>query len=271
MGIRSESRNSRPAVAESLSWIRWLHQRRRMEVEGAMQHVPLGKDSTVLDLGCGDGFATGVLRERFARVFSVDPEHAPDNEENRFAYAAAEALPFPDRTFDLIFSSSVIEHLQDRTRAMDELARALRPGGYMVHIVPTRFWKLQSLLLNPVGYPIRVAEKWGATRRLARERRQPGKFRSGGTPQPGALRVLGRCVRPPIHGTFASHFSEFRSYGHRVWAKLFHHPGLVPVAEAPSPCWTMFGFLRFRLIPLRKRLGMIGLNPTQAFIMRKAK
>jgi SAM-dependent methyltransferase len=242
---------------------------RTVEVKGALEHVPLGKDSIALDLGCGDGFATKLLRERFACVFSVDPDHAPDDGRSCFAFAVAEALPFRDCTFDLIFSSSVIEHLEDRPRGLDEAARVLQPGGYMVHIVPTRFWKAASLLLNPIGYPLRVAEKWRSTRKLAREGGLPGKYRSGGRLQPGIAAVLGRWFRPPIHGSYSSHSSEFRSYGRRHWSRLFNRPDLIRVAEVRSPCWTTFGFFRFRLIALRARLGSVGLNATLAFIMRK--
>lgn len=258
-------------ISEGESWTRWTHEIRKMEVESAIQHIPLDRDSTVLELGSGDGFQLGLLRERFARVFSVDPEHAPAGCVNCFAYAVAEALPFDDCAFDLIFSSSVLEHLQDRPRGLQEALRVLRPGGYMAHLVPTRFWKTASLCLNPIGYPLRLVEKWHATRRLARENRTPGTFRSGGKPQPGMLQVLGRWMRPPIHGTYPSHLSEYWSYGRRQWAELFNHPDLVQVTEVPLPCATQFGLLRFRLVNLRKRLGELGLNATRAFIMRRAR
>jgi SAM-dependent methyltransferase len=177
--MRSENDRLHEFSHEGESWKRWVHDLRRAEVDRAMQHVPLGSDSTVLDLGCGDGFATALLCERFARVFSVDPEEAPRGASaSRFSYAMAEALPFSDSTFDLVFSSSVLEHLKDRSCGVNEAARVLRPGGYMVHIVPGRFWKLASLALNPVGYPLRVAEKWRAARRLAGH--APADFRSGG-------------------------------------------------------------------------------------------
>lgn len=40
-----------------------------------------------------------------------------------------EKLPFPDQTFDLVTSFSVIEHMPDKRRAVDEAVRILRPGG----------------------------------------------------------------------------------------------------------------------------------------------
>ncbi|MGH9772810.1 MAG: class I SAM-dependent methyltransferase [Candidatus Acidiferrales bacterium] len=267
--IRGEDEECRVRSADGESWTRWTHEVRKMEFERTLEHVHLGRGSTVLELGSGDGFQLALLRERFGGVFSVDPKHAPADDAQRFTYAAAEALPFGDCTFDLIFSNCVLEHLNDRRRGMQEAVRVLKPGGYMAHVVPARFWKVASLCLNPIGYPLRVAEKWHATRKLARENGVPEAFRSGAGPQPGILTVLGRWLRPPIHGTYPSHLSECRSYGRHQWAGLFDHPDLVPVAEVRLPCVTQFGFLRFRLVPLRKRLGELGLNSSWAFIMRR--
>ncbi len=132
-----------------------------------LKNVSLGRDSTVLELGCGDGFQLGLLRQRFARVFAIDPANMPD-QAGGCVYAVAEALPFEDETFDLIVSNCVLEHLNDRRRALDESVRVLKPGGFMTHVVPSRFWKVASLLLNPIGYPLRVAEKWRAMRAATR-------------------------------------------------------------------------------------------------------
>ena len=89
------------------------------------------------------------------------------------------------------------------------------------------------------------------------------------TVQPGILQVLSRVVYPPIHGTHTSHLSEFRWYGRECWIELFTHPKLAQVAEAPLICATQFGFLRFRLIDLRKWLAARGLESSRLFVMRK--
>ncbi len=134
-----------------------------------MEHVPLKRKATVLELGCGEGFQLDLLRQRFERVFAIDPKHRPARASG-FSFSVAEALPFRDSVFDLVVSNCVVEHLEDRRRAIEEALRVLRSGGYMAHVVPSRFWKAASLLLNPVGYPLRVAEKWWALRQAGRNR-----------------------------------------------------------------------------------------------------
>ncbi len=249
------------------SWTRWLHAVREMEFARAMQHVPLGRESTVLEIGCGVGLQLNLLRRRFERVFAIDPATVPDSRQG-FALSVAEELPFRDQSFDLVISSSVIEHLTNRPRAMAEVRRVLRPGGFAVHIVPCRVWKFTSLVLNPVGYPMRVAEKWLA-RRKARKA-GPAAGLPSTDPPPGFLRVLWRWFRPPIHGTFPSHLAECRSFGRKQWRQTFALPGLQPVAEVPLLFFTQFGFLRFHFTSARIWAAKHGFASTLAYIFQMA-
>jgi len=241
---------------------------RQIELDRGLERVPLGRAARVLELGSGDGFQLRLLRERFDRVFAIDPAERPDRPEG-FSFCVAEQLPFSDNQFDLVFSCCVVEHLADRRRAIEEAIRVLRPGGYMAHVVPGCFWKAASLLLNPVGYPLRVVEKWWGLRQA---QTVEGGMQPTGldlTARTGILQVLGRWVRPPIHGTYASHLAEYRGYARKRWRELFTHPRLEPVAEAPLLCWTQFGFLRFRLLGLREWVGRHGFASCWAFILRK--
>lgn len=46
------------------------------------------------------------------------------------------ALPYADRAFDLLCAFDIVEHVADDARALDEIARVLRPGGTFVLSVP---------------------------------------------------------------------------------------------------------------------------------------
>ena len=47
-----------------------------------------------------------------------------------------EALPYPDRSFDAVVCSHVLEHVADDRRAMGELCRVLKPGGWALLQAP---------------------------------------------------------------------------------------------------------------------------------------
>ena len=260
-------RSIRMHSTEGCSWTRWAHDIRRVEFEGMLKDVPLGRDSTVLELGCGDGYQLSLLRQRFARVYAIDPVHLPDAASS-CAVAFAEALPFEGGIFDLIVSNCVLEHLNDRRAALDECVRVLKPGGFMAHVVPSRFWKMASLLLNPVGYPLRVAEKWQSMRAGAggQTSRPAIRWRN---PQPTLRQVLSRWACPPVHGTYPGHFAELASYGHQRWAEYFVHPQLVQLSNEPLICATQFGFLRFRFLGMRRWLARRGMDSSRVFVTQK--
>ncbi len=92
----------------------------------------------VLDVAGGDGYWAGQARRRGARAVSIDLSRTKMEYGRTLASppALAEAdalrLPFADGAFDRVMSICAIEHFDDGERALDEMARVLRPGGELV-------------------------------------------------------------------------------------------------------------------------------------------
>jgi phosphoethanolamine N-methyltransferase len=95
----------------------------------------------VLDVGCGVGGADLVLSSRFgARVTGLDVE--PDLIERARRNAAGEdihyvcappgPLPFPNGSFDHVFTHAAIIHVPDKRAMFSEIMRVLRPGGWLL-------------------------------------------------------------------------------------------------------------------------------------------
>lgn len=96
-----------------------------------------------LDLGCGPGALTGVLRDRLgaASVSACDPS-APFVRECAARYPGvevrqgrAEAIPFGDDAFDAVLSELVLHFVSDPAQAASECRRVLRPGGMVAGCV----------------------------------------------------------------------------------------------------------------------------------------
>ena len=101
----------------------------------AVEHLPRGK---VLDLGSGTGAAKEVLGHR--RVVALDPVVGMlrlSHLEGRVA-AVGEALPFPDDTFEGVFSAFVFRNLTSIPDTLAEIERVLVPGGRAVIVDLTR-------------------------------------------------------------------------------------------------------------------------------------
>lgn len=108
--------------------------------------------SVVLDLGAGRG-ALGLtnrssfkrslvnFKGRVAKVVGVDIDEAVrDNPFLDEAFVThSRDLPFPDNTFDVIYSDWVLEHVDDPSSFVSEIERVLKPGGWFCARTPNRF------------------------------------------------------------------------------------------------------------------------------------
>ena len=93
----------------------------------------------VIDIAAGNGNATLAAARRFARVTSTDyvpalldkgrARAAAEGLAIDFREADAEALPFPDGSFDLALSTFGVMFAPDQARAAAEMRRVVRPGG----------------------------------------------------------------------------------------------------------------------------------------------
>ena len=99
--------------------------------------------TTILDLGCGTGHASRALKRAHPRAIVVAADIAPgmlvrakaqSRWLRRFERVRADAysLPFRDASFDLIYSSLMLQWCDDLDAAFGELARVLKPGGLLL-------------------------------------------------------------------------------------------------------------------------------------------
>lgn len=95
---------------------------------------------TLLETGCGRGeflrnFSGLGLKVSGADISPEAPRHSPGLE---IAVCDVEKgqLPYPDASFDIVYSKSFIEHLREPGKYFAEALRVLRPGGKMLTLVP---------------------------------------------------------------------------------------------------------------------------------------
>lgn len=110
-----------------------------------------GRNKKVLEVGVGAGtdFINWVRRGAIATGIDLTEEGARLTRERleleglsaEVKVADAENLPFPDNTFDIVYSYGVLHHSPDTQRAIEEVHRALKPGGQArVMVYHLRSW-----------------------------------------------------------------------------------------------------------------------------------
>jgi ubiquinone/menaquinone biosynthesis C-methylase UbiE len=96
----------------------------------------------VLDAGCGRYLKFSKELSGIANVVGIDLESTLDTANRSFPFGIRgdlSALPFPDHSFDMVISRSVVEHLSDPPRVFGEFCRVLRRGGKVVIITPNKY------------------------------------------------------------------------------------------------------------------------------------
>ena len=107
-------------------------------------------DARVLDLGCGRGGIMERLHAQASFATGLDPDLRSLREHRAPALpltcGLAEALPYADRSFDLVCCSWVLEHVRRPAHAFAEAARVLGDSGRFVFLTPNARHPL--LILN---------------------------------------------------------------------------------------------------------------------------
>jgi SAM-dependent methyltransferase len=134
--------------------------------------LPEGSDARLLDVGCNWGRWSMAASRRGYRAIGIDPSLAAVEAAYRvsrqinapadFLVGDGRHLPFPDHSFDVVFSYSVLQHFSkdDARDSIREAARVTRPGGTVL-----------IQLANLLG----VRQLYNQARDLAR--REQGQFR----------------------------------------------------------------------------------------------
>jgi SAM-dependent methyltransferase len=102
----------------------------------------MGEGRAILEIGCGSGMGLAYLRQRAARVVGGDYTQALLDEARAHLERApvarfdAQALPFPDASFDVVLMLEMVYYIPDLDRALAEARRVLKPGGSLLVTVP---------------------------------------------------------------------------------------------------------------------------------------
>ncbi len=127
----------------------------------AIELLDIDSEDSVLDVGCGTGFATEGLFEHTERIHGLDQStHQLEQAKQKFGAQGsvrfyrgdAERLPFADSTFDIVWSSGSIEYWPKPVEALKECRRVVKPDGRVLIVGPnypsrTLFQKLADAIM----------------------------------------------------------------------------------------------------------------------------
>jgi SAM-dependent methyltransferase len=217
----------------------------------------------VLEIGAGTGHQALDLFGRGIDVTAIDMPSSNYAQARVFSIIEYDGrhIPFDDASFDIIFSSNVMEHVPDLHQINREIRRVLRPNGYCVHVMPTHTWRLWTTLSAfPTAFQNAGTLKYqllplrslaGACYRFARHLAAPFFQPRHGAREAGTLKsqllpfrsLAGAWLRlarhlaapffQPRHGARGNIISELWLFHPNWWRRAFREDGFEIIRDEP--------------------------------------
>lgn len=231
----------------------YLENLRAYELEQALAEMPSGK--RVLEIGAGSGTQARLLSERGYQVQAIDVRASRHSQSRVWPVIEYDGnrIPFADASFDIVFSSNVLEHIPHLERFQAEIQRVLRLDGRAVHVVPSAGWRWWTNLLHychVVRYALGMFS--GRSTKSVTTPYAGADIRSVVSTR-GRWRLIREAILPVRHGERGNPVSELYYFSRMYWNRLFKSTGwVVRKRYSIRLMYSGYGCLGDRL-PLRVR------------------
>jgi 2-polyprenyl-3-methyl-5-hydroxy-6-metoxy-1,4-benzoquinol methylase len=144
----------------------WVHNRLKNMVISYSKQL-CRQPHTMLDAGCAEGLYLREMSSSGAQAFGIDIsipkikrglKYAQGFHDVNLLVAMLGAMPFQSESFDLVLSIETLEHVPDLDKALWEIHRVIRSGGWLICSVPTEqdeylgSWKQQRTWREKSGH-----------------------------------------------------------------------------------------------------------------------
>lgn len=219
----------------------------------------------ILEIGGGNGYQAKLIASWGCEVQSIDLPRARAGKQYHFPVQDYDGqhVPFSDESFDLVFSSNVLEHVNDVESLLTESRRVLCRDGMAIHILPSPYWRVWTSLAHYVYVALRVIG-----------RSQPV---SGGVvpsvaekiEHRGIWYVITRGLVAGPHGEYPSALSEMYYFSQHRWTKVFHDAGFEVVRTFKSGLfYTGYALLPRLSLGSRRKIAKVLGSATSIYILR---
>ncbi len=212
--------------------LQFLNDLRAREIERVLSFLP--RSGRLLEIGAGTGKQAMLLSGRGFQVSAIElaaSNYAGDRVFPVLDYDGR-TLPFENATFDIVFSSNVLEHVGELGQIHREIRRVLKPGGQVVHVLPTHAWRFWT---TTSAFPAAVQYIYATFRSRPNLR---GRY---GLPSPRAVFRFGLQLGRPLagamlqrrHGERGNVITETWYFRPIWWRRNFRRHGFRILREEP--------------------------------------
>lgn len=130
--------------------------RRRFNKMMSLVDLPKDRPVKVLEVGCANGkdFVQFAAEGNY-EIWGVDIKEYDIEENINFSVADAAKLPFEDKSFDIVVSVGLLEHIEPMEKLCEAIKEFDRVGKHLIHVVPS-----VSTFIEPhcakIRFPLRL-------------------------------------------------------------------------------------------------------------------
>ena len=262
-------------------WLRNLNEFKRKETDIVRRSCNFREFRNCLELGAGSGVQTKMLKAFCDKVVATDlneqrlmKSSQVDGIERRVLDAELLSEQLVEESFDLIFSSNLLEHLVRPDDCLKGCLAALDDQGLIVHVVPNPTWRSLCTLVHPVAkirnllsrlFVSSKAGVWVQPRDKFPHSGQGNNLKLNRATPHGSLAKFKRYL-PAVHGVSDGLIEETLRFRLAAWRNLFEKNGLEIITIAKGPVATGHGL---GFASLKGFLESVGVSSEYVFVMRK--
>lgn len=232
-------------IKQMLAWKLGSILLRRIQASIMLSMLVPGKGELILDGGCGRGNLSYEMKKRGARVIGIDISRNLLRKaksvsrfaegESTFIVGSLTCLPIRSDSFDKVLLSSVLQHILDYKKALQEIQRVLKTGGILViNVLSDRLFLYLPCMFGK-GYPT-------VEQRLWKEYKAYHKWSAKALAV--VLKKMGFNVL-------------YCEYSPKFFASFFYEVNLIFAWIKISRRWEVIRFLLFWLSPLIYQLSKL--------------
>ena len=246
----------------------WWEKIRMEELETALEVFSHEKNLDILEIGGRDGFQANIISKKGHKVTSVDIN--PLSPQIHLVQKGdITKLDFADNSFDLIYSSNMLQEIHNIDKAFMEMKRVLKKDGIIIHIVPSSWWSLITNFWHYCLIPKYLIKSNKFQRIFNSDKVNEKDIEQNEERNKSSNTKFKKLFLHPL-GANTSFIHEIIYFSKYYWKKSFIDSKFEIIDEKNCPYfYSGYSIFRFKFLNFRKFLANLGITGCFCFSMKK--